>query len=105
MAKLTYRDAGVDMDAGDALVEAIKPIARSTNRPGVLAEIAGVLGKHQISIASVIQHEPSGDGAGRIVPLVIMTYQAKEGAAQAAMAEIDRLKCVRQGSVRMRVLD
>jgi homoserine dehydrogenase len=75
------------------------------DRPGVLAEIAGVLGKHQISIASVIQHEPSGDGAGRIVPLVIMSYQAKEGAAQAAVAEIDRLKCVRPGSVRMRVID
>jgi homoserine dehydrogenase len=75
------------------------------DRPGVLAEIAGLLGKHQISSASVIQHEPSGDGAGRVVPLVIMTQQAKEGAAQAAVAEIDRLKCVRAGSVRMRVLD
>jgi homoserine dehydrogenase len=75
------------------------------DRPGVLAEITGVLGKHQISIASVIQHEPSGDGAGRVVPLVIMTQQAKEGAAQAAVAEIDRLKCVRPVSVRMRVLD
>jgi homoserine dehydrogenase len=75
------------------------------DRPGVLAEIAGVLGKHQISIASVIQHEPSGDGTGRVVTLVIMTQQAKEGAAQAAVAEMDRLKCVRPGSVRMRVLD
>jgi homoserine dehydrogenase len=75
------------------------------DRPGVLAEIAGVLGKHQISIASVIQHEPSGDGQQRTVPLVIMTYQAKEGATQAAMAEIDRLGCVREKSVRMRVLD
>lgn len=75
------------------------------DRPGVLAEIAGVLGKHQISIASVIQHEPRGDGAGRTVPLVIMTQQAKEGAAQAAIAAIDGLKCVRATSVRMRVLD
>jgi len=75
------------------------------DRPGVLAEIAGILGKHQISIASVIQHEPSGDGEGRVVPLVIMTQQAKEGAAQAAVADIDRLKCVRPASVRMRVLD
>lgn len=75
------------------------------DRPGVLAEITGVLGKHQISIASVIQHEPTGDGAGRVVPLVIMTQQAKEGAVQAAVAEIDRLKCVRPASVRMRVLD
>jgi homoserine dehydrogenase len=75
------------------------------DRPGVLAEIAGVLGRHQISIASVIQHEPSGEGTTRVVPLVVMTYQAKEGAAQTAMADIDRLKCVRQPSVRMRVLD
>jgi homoserine dehydrogenase len=71
----------------------------------VLAEIAGILGKHRISIASVIQHEPSGDGASRTVPLVIMTYQAQEGATQQAMAEIGRLKSTRPGSVRMRVLD
>jgi phosphoribosylformylglycinamidine cyclo-ligase len=45
---LTYRDAGVDMDAGDALVEAIKPIARSTNRPGVLAGVGGFGAMFQI---------------------------------------------------------
>ena len=38
---LSYRDAGVDMDAGDALVEAIKPIAQSTHRPGVMAGLGG----------------------------------------------------------------
>jgi phosphoribosylformylglycinamidine cyclo-ligase len=38
---LSYRDAGVDIDAGDALVEAIKPIARSTQRAGVLAGLGG----------------------------------------------------------------
>lgn len=38
---LTYRDAGVDIDAGDALVDAIKPLARSTARPGVLAGVGG----------------------------------------------------------------
>src|SRR6266702_7864590 len=42
MAKeLTYRDAGVDIDAGDALVEAIKPLAQRTLRPEVLAGIGG----------------------------------------------------------------
>ena len=40
-APLTYRDAGVDIEAGDALVEAIKPVARSTQRPGVLAGLGG----------------------------------------------------------------
>ncbi len=38
---LTYRDAGVDIDAGDALVERIKPAARRTLRPEVLAGIGG----------------------------------------------------------------
>lgn len=40
-SSLTYRDAGVDIDAGDALVERIKPYARRTMRPGVLAGIGG----------------------------------------------------------------
>ncbi|HUL56122.1 MAG TPA: phosphoribosylformylglycinamidine cyclo-ligase [Usitatibacter sp.] len=38
---LTYRDAGVDIDAGDALVEKIKPLARRTMRPEVLGGIGG----------------------------------------------------------------
>jgi phosphoribosylformylglycinamidine cyclo-ligase len=37
----TYRDAGVDIDAGDALVERIKPLVRRTTRPEVLAGIGG----------------------------------------------------------------
>jgi phosphoribosylformylglycinamidine cyclo-ligase len=40
-APLSYRDAGVDIDAGDALVERIKPYARRTLRPEVLAGIGG----------------------------------------------------------------
>jgi len=38
---LTYRDAGVDIDAGEALVEAIKPLARSTARTGTAAGLGG----------------------------------------------------------------
>ena len=38
---LTYRDAGVDINAGDNLVENIKPYAKRTMRPGVLAGIGG----------------------------------------------------------------
>jgi phosphoribosylformylglycinamidine cyclo-ligase len=40
-AQLTYRDAGVDIDAGDQLVENIKPFAKKTLRKGVLAGIGG----------------------------------------------------------------
>ena len=38
---LSYKDAGVDIDAGDALVERIKPLAKKTLRDGVLAGIGG----------------------------------------------------------------
>ena len=41
MASLTYRDAGVDIDAGDALVEKIKPFAKRTMRPEVLGGLGG----------------------------------------------------------------
>ncbi len=40
-APLSYKDAGVDIDMGDALVERIKPLARKTMRDGVLAGIGG----------------------------------------------------------------
>src|SRR5207248_10631352 len=45
---LTYRDAGVDIDEGDALVERIKPHARRTVRPEVLAGIGGFGGLFEI---------------------------------------------------------
>lgn len=38
---LTYRDAGVDIAAGEALVDAIRPMARSTDRPGTLGSLGG----------------------------------------------------------------
>ena len=38
---LSYKDAGVDIDAGDALVERIKPLAKKTMREGVMAGIGG----------------------------------------------------------------
>jgi phosphoribosylformylglycinamidine cyclo-ligase len=40
-AKVTYRDAGVDIDAGNALVKAIGPLAAKTKRKGVLGSIGG----------------------------------------------------------------
>ena len=38
---LTYAQAGVDIDAGTALVEAIKPLAKATRRPGAEAALGG----------------------------------------------------------------
>jgi homoserine dehydrogenase len=74
------------------------------DRPGVMAELAGILGRHEISIASVIQHETE-EGVEGIVPLVIMTHTSPEGAMAAAMKAIGQSACVHPGSVRMRVRD
>ncbi|BAU49049.1 phosphoribosylaminoimidazole synthetase [Sulfurifustis variabilis] len=74
-ASLTYRDAGVDIDAGDALVEAIKPIAKSTARPGVLAGVGGFGAMFQIPPGRY--REPvlvsSTDGVGTKLKLAIET--------------------------------
>jgi hypothetical protein len=40
-----------------------------------------------------------------MVPLVIITHRTTEGAAEAAIAEIEQLGCVRGGAVRMRIRD
>ncbi len=72
------------------------------DRPGVLSEIAGVLGEHGISIASVIQHETTEEGGG-VAPLVIMTHLAAEGDMDEALQLIARFTCVHRGTIRMRV--
>ncbi|MGB7343894.1 MAG: homoserine dehydrogenase [Pirellulaceae bacterium] len=76
------------------------------NHPGTLAAIATVLEKHQISIASVIQHE-STTGSAKLdsVPLVIMTHEASEGSARKATADIEALSAVTGPVVRLRVKD
>lgn len=72
------------------------------DRPGVLASIAGILAKHEISIESVIQKGRKEIGA---VPLVVVTHSAKESAMRAALEEIGRLDCVNGPVVKIRILE
>jgi phosphoribosylformylglycinamidine cyclo-ligase len=48
---LTYKEAGVDIDAGDALVEHIKPLAKSTDRKGVMGGLGGFGGLFDLKAA------------------------------------------------------
>jgi homoserine dehydrogenase len=70
------------------------------DRPGVLAQIAGILGRRQISIASVIQRQRDEGGA---VPVVIRTHHAREKAVRQAVRAIDRLAVVRARSTVIRI--
>jgi len=70
------------------------------DRPGGLAALAKVLGAHEISIASVIQHDPGDDAPpGSPVPLVMMTHLAVEAGMRSALAEINRLDVVHAPSI------
>jgi homoserine dehydrogenase len=61
------------------------------DQPAVLAQIAGILGKHEISIASVIQKVRQH---AKAVPVVMMTHEAQEGSMQKALKEINDLRVV-----------
>jgi homoserine dehydrogenase len=76
------------------------------DRPHVLADIADILGRHNISIASVIQKEAeaaTSPGGPPTVPLVIMTHESTEGAMRDADAELAQLKSIRPPRVRIPV--
>jgi len=68
--------------------------------PGVLGQISSILGRHQISIASVIQ---KAQHRGRHVPLIIMTHEAIERDIKNALAEIDNLECMKEKSALIRI--
>ena len=48
---ISYRDSGVDIDAGNALVEAIKPLVKTTRRPGAEADLGGFGGLFDLKAA------------------------------------------------------
>src|SRR3569833_2155129 len=70
---LTYADAGVSIDAGNALVKAIGPLARSTARPGAEAELGGFGGFFDLKAAGY--SDPllvaANDGVGTKLKLAI----------------------------------
>ena len=70
------------------------------DKPGVLAEIAGCLGKYNISIQSMIQ--PEGH-EGNAIPIVLMTHEAKESDISSALKEIGQLDFISQPTGLIRV--
>lgn len=64
------------------------------DKPGTLSEVTRVLAHHQISIASVIQHEAPDEREGDWVQLVIMTHTAPTGSFRAAARAMETLTCV-----------
>jgi homoserine dehydrogenase len=70
------------------------------DRPGVLSQIAGVLGRYGISISSVLQQ---GRKEGQTVPVVIMTHMAKERDMQNALRDINSMPYISEPTTLIRV--
>jgi homoserine dehydrogenase len=107
---ITFQTSKLFSDGREALIEPRNPAEvygrfylrlNVDDRPGVMSDIAGILGKHQISISSLIQRENENESG--CVPLVIMTHSAQEGAVQKALQAISVLSSVHPGTVRMRI--
>ncbi len=78
------------------------------DRPHVFADIADILGRQGISLASIIQHESpeeTDDDGPPTVPLVVMTHRTTEGQLRKADEELQNLSSVKPPTVRMPVAD
>jgi homoserine dehydrogenase len=72
----------------------------AVDRPGTLAQVAGILGRHDISLVSVLQKARARHEA---VPVVMMTHEARERDMRAALAAIDTLPVVASPTTMIRV--
>lgn len=74
----------------------------AVDRPGVLSKISGILGDHNISLATVIQKDRKLDGA---VSVVMTTHVCREADVRNALRKIDCLDVVQGETVRLRIED
>jgi homoserine dehydrogenase len=70
------------------------------DRPGVLAQVAGILGSHGIGISSMIQPESQEQDE---VPLILMVHDATNAQMERALGQISSLECVRKEPHKIRV--
>ena len=74
---------------------------QAADQPGVLAEVASILGNRGISIEAVVQKEPLPDA--KFVPLILLTHSVKERQMNEAISEIEALDAVTGKVTRIRV--
>ncbi len=69
------------------------------DKPGVMADIAGIFGRHNISLEAILQKEPDAINAAdettaTLLPIVLLSHKVREGEMRAAIAEVEALPCV-----------
>jgi len=100
---LAYQEPAIEKIPLKKMEDVVMPFymrISALDRPGVLSKISGILGKNDISIASVIQKGRRIKGA---VPIVMMTHEAKEKNVHRALREIDQLGVILGKTIFVRV--
>jgi homoserine dehydrogenase len=100
---LSFQESAIEKISLKKMEDVVMPFYirfSALDRPGVLSKISGILGKNDISIASVIQKGRRIKGA---VPVVMMTHEAKEKNVHRALKKIDQLGMILGKTVFIRV--
>jgi homoserine dehydrogenase len=100
LAHVRPQDDAVSIQPIDELNTAYYFRFAAVDKPGVLSKISGVLGDHQISIASVIQKGREEKGS---VPLVMLTHEAQESNVTKALSLMENLDVLTDETIMIRV--
>ena len=74
------------------------------DKPGVMAEITGILGNNGVSIASIIQHKRENGSSSETVPLVIMSHETMHGSIIQSVSEFTQSDNIESQAVVYKVL-
>lgn len=91
--KLWSPDRGIGLLSPSEIQSRFYLRVNAEEQPGSLAQIAGVLGKERISVASIVQHEQLETQRGLAVPIVISTHTTNLGSIRKALKAINSLSC------------
>jgi homoserine dehydrogenase len=103
IAPLAEKNPALQLLSTEALHSRYYVRLKALDKPGTMAKICTVFGNHQISLASVLQHE--GEPGATHLPIVVMTARACEGNMQKALVEMAQLNVVSGKPVCIRVLE
>jgi len=78
------------------------------DKPGVMADIAGIFGRHNISLEAILQKEPDAanaadENAATLLPIVLLSHRVREGVMRQAIAEVEALASVPSTVILLRV--
>lgn len=103
--RLWSPDKGIGLRSPSEIESRFYLRVNAEERPGSLAQVAGILGKEKISVASIVQHEQLETQRGLAVPIVISTHATNLGAIRRAVFAIDELTSCLTPSIYMPIAE